>query len=116
MNTTYIPRPVDTSDVVLPEEIHELAALMASQVHDIWAQGRQAEGWRYGEHRDGARKLTPCMVPFEDLPASEQAYDLNTAYATLRLIVKTGYTITAPEKKACAAPPRAMGLRGKKGA
>lgn len=100
MNTAYIPHPVDTSDVVLPEEIHELATLMATQVHDIWAQGRQAEGWRYGEHRDDARKLTPCMVPFEDLPASEQAYDLNTAYATLRLIVKMGYTITAPEKKA----------------
>lgn len=100
MNTDYIPRPVDTSDVVLPEGIHELAMLMARQVHDIWAQGRQAEGWRYGEHRDDIRKLTPCMVPFEDLPASEQAYDLNTAYATLRLIVKMGYTITASEKKA----------------
>lgn len=100
MNTTYIPCPVDTSNVILPEKIHELAALMAAQVHDIWAQRRQAEGWRYGEHRDDARKLTPCMVPFEKLPASEQAYDLNTAYATLRLIVKMGYTITAPEKKA----------------
>ena len=39
------------------------------------------------------------MVPFEDLPASEQVYDLNTAYETLRLIVKMGYTITAPERK-----------------
>ena len=99
MNTTYIPHPLDTSAVVLPEAIQQLATPMAAQVHDIWAPGRPAEVWRYGEHRDDARKLTPCMVPFEDLPASEQAYDLNTAYATLRLIVKMGYTITPPEKK-----------------
>ena len=76
-----------------------LIALSLTTLAALWAQGRQAEGWRYGEHRDDARKLTPCMVPFEDLPASEQAYDLNTAYATLRLIVKMGYTITPPEKK-----------------
>ena len=99
MNINYTPRPMDTSNVVLPEELQELATLMATQVHDVWAQGRQAEGWRYGAHRDDAKKLTPCMVPFEDLPASEQVYDLNTAYETLRLIVKMGYTITPPEKK-----------------
>lgn len=100
MKTTYTPHPVDTSDVVLPAEIDKLATLLASQVHDIWAQGRLSEGWRYGDHRDDANKLTPCLVPFAELPASEQAYDLNTAYATLRMIVKLGYTIIPPEHKA----------------
>lgn len=100
MEIPYTPHPVDTSDVTLPPEIDHLAGLLAAQVHDVWAQGRLAEGWHYGTHRDDIRKLTPCLVPFEDLPATEQAYDLNTAYATLRLIVKLGYTITPPQPQA----------------
>lgn len=99
MQTPYTPHPVDTSDVVLPREIQDLAFLLARQVHEVWAQGRMAEGWRYGKSRDDRLKQTPCMVPFEELSASEQAYDLHTAYATLRLILKLGYTITPPETK-----------------
>lgn len=70
MDTTYTPCPVDTSDVTLPLEIDRLTGLLAAQIHDVWALGRLAEGWRYGAHRDDTRKLTPCLVPFADLPPS----------------------------------------------
>lgn len=96
---TYQPAPIDTSDVVLPAELETLGRKLASQVHDVWAVGRMKEGWRYGEERNDAQKTTPCLVPFEDLPASEQAYDLNTAFATLRLLVKLGYRILPPEQQ-----------------
>ena len=52
MKNKYIPKPVDTSDAVLPQELNTLANQLATQVHDIWAQGRIAEGWTYGETRD----------------------------------------------------------------
>ena len=34
---TYIPKPVDTSDVQLPEELEMLVEQMSKNVHDVWA-------------------------------------------------------------------------------
>ena len=94
---TYTPQPIDTGDVVLSDELNALAQRLAKNVHDVWAAGRIAEGWRCGPRRDDAAKTTPLLVPYEELPASEQAYDLNTAMQTLRLVIKLGYSITPPQ-------------------
>ncbi len=77
----------------MPAELLELSELIAKNVHEVWAQGRMAEGWTYGPVRDDARRETPCMVPYEELPESEKEYDRNTALETLRLIVSLGYDI-----------------------
>ncbi len=94
MDKRYIPRPIDTSDVVLPDEITELTESIAKNVHEVWAAGRIREGWVYGEVKDDQKKTTPCLVPYEDLPDSEKDYDRNSAMETLRLIVKLGYNIS----------------------
>ena len=96
MNTEYIPNPLDTEGVQLPESLMELAESIARNFHEIWAQNRLAEGWTYGPVRDDAQKQTPCLVPYDDLPEEEKAYDRNTALGTLKYIVSLGYTI---EKK-----------------
>lgn len=88
----YIPSPVKP-EVELPAELLELSELIAKNVHEVWAQGRMAEGWTYGPVRDDAKRETPCMVPYEELPESEKDYDRNTALETLRLIVSLGYEI-----------------------
>ncbi len=90
----YIPTPVDTSDIILPESLCALTEAIAENVHDIWAQGRIAEGWQYGEVKDEAAKTTPMLIPYADLPDSEKMFDRNTAMETLKFIVKKGYTIT----------------------
>lgn len=89
----YIPNPVDTADVMLDEELLLLTERIAENVHDVWAKGRIAEGWSYGEVKDAEKKTTPLLVPYDRLPESEKDYDRNTALETLRLIVKLGYTI-----------------------
>lgn len=89
----YMPQPVDTSMVELTEELLQLTEVMASNVHDIWARGRMAEGWTWGPERDDARKEHPCLVPYSELPDSEKAYDRNTAVETVKLILSLGYRI-----------------------
>ncbi|MBQ7434063.1 MAG: Ryanodine receptor Ryr [Lachnospiraceae bacterium] len=89
----YIPVPIDTSDVQLPDELLELTEQLAENVHDIWAVNRIAEGWTYGTVRDGGQMETPCLVPYQELPESEKEYDRNTALETLKLILKLGYEI-----------------------
>lgn len=89
----YTPKPIDTSDVSLPEELVALTEKIAENVHDVWSAGRMAEGWIYGEKKDAEKKTTPLLIPYSELPESEKAYDRNTAFETLRLIVKMGYRI-----------------------
>ena len=62
-------------------------------VHEVWAAGRIAEGWTYGEKKDNDLKTTPLLVPYDELAESEKEYDRNTALETLKLIVKMGYGI-----------------------
>jgi len=89
----YIPKPIDTSDVVLSKDILELAELIAKNVHEVWAESRIKEGWKYGEKKDSDLKTNPCLIPYEELPESEKDYDRNTALETLKLIIKLGYKV-----------------------
>ena len=93
---TYEPHPLDTSGVRLSDELTGLTERLAENVHDVWSAGRIADGWQWGEKRDDARKLHPCLVPYDQLPESEKAYDRNTAMETIKTILQLGYTI---EKK-----------------
>ena len=95
----YNPKPVDTSDISLPEELLALTEKIAENVHDVWAVGRIAEGWTYGEKKDAEKKTTPLLIPYDKLPESEKDYDRNTAFETLKLIIKMGYTISKNLKK-----------------
>ena len=89
----YNPKPIDTSDIILPEELVSLTERIAENVHDVWAVGRISEGWTYGTKKDTEKKITPSLIPYSELPESEKDYDRNTALETLKLIVKLGYNI-----------------------
>ena len=94
MKEQYVPQPMDTSDVQLPQELNELVEKMAKNVHEVWAQSRMEQGWTYGPERNDALKHHPCLVPYEDLPDVEKAYDRDTALGTLKFIVKAGFKIS----------------------
>ena len=94
MKKNYVPQPVDTSNVQLPEELNELVERIAENVHEVWAQSRMEQGWVYGEERNDTLKTHPCLIPYEDLPEVEKAYDRDTAFGTLKLITKLGFKIT----------------------
>ena len=89
----YIPQPIDTKGVVLPNELNALAEEIAKNVHEVWAEGRMKEGWTFGEKRDDAKKHHPCLVPYEELTDTEKEYDRNTSQETLKLIMKLGFRI-----------------------
>ena len=89
-NESYIPQPIDTKDVELPEELKALAEQMAKNVHEIWAETRIVQGWTYGPERNDAKKKHPCLIPYEELPEEEKVYDRNTSIETLKFILKVG--------------------------
>ena len=69
----YTPNPKKLDDIALPEDLLALTELIAENVHEVWAASRVAQGWTYGPVRDDAKKETPCLVPYADLPEEEKA-------------------------------------------
>ena len=94
METQYKPRPIDTTDVSLPEELLILAEQIAENVHEVWSEGRMKDGWTYGEIRDDAHKHHPCLVPYSELSEAEKEYDRRTSQETIKLILKLGFQIS----------------------
>ena len=93
-SSEYTPKPIDTSDVDLPDELKHLVEQLARNVHENWAQGRINEGWTLGLERSDALKQHPCLVNYDELPENEKDYDRHTAVETLKLILKLGWKIT----------------------
>jgi hypothetical protein len=90
----YKPQPVDTSSIELSRDIMDLTERLAKNTHEVWAQERVAQGWRFGTVRDDARKEHPSLVPYEELPESEKIYDRITAIQVLKAVMAFGYRIS----------------------
>lgn len=58
---SYIPKPIDTSDINLPEELLALTERIAENVHDVWAVGRIEQSWSYGLVRNDEKKKRPVL-------------------------------------------------------
>ncbi len=95
---TYIPKSIDLSDVELTEDLNELREAIAENAHEVWAENRYAEGWRYGMQRNDELKLHPDMVPYSQLPEGEKEYDREMAMKTIKLLKKLGYELIKREE------------------
>lgn len=90
---TYKPEPIDTSRAELSPDILQLTEQLSRNAHEVWAQERIAQGWRYGRERSDTRKEHPSLVPYEQLSENEKVFDRNTAMGTLKAILALGYRI-----------------------
>lgn len=93
----YIPKPVDTSGVILSEEIMQVAEMLSQNTHEVWSTGKLAEGWTYGEVLDAQNKKHPCLVPYEQLTEAEKDYDRNTSLETIKALYAMGFEIKRRE-------------------
>lgn len=91
---SYMPKPIDTTDIELPDELKMLVEQMSENVHEVWAKTRIKQGWTYGLERSDKLKTHPCLVPYNELSEEEKEYDCNTSISTLKLILKLGFKIS----------------------
>ena len=91
---SYMPKPIDTTDIELPNELKMLVEQMSENVHEVWAKTRIKQGWTYGLERSDKLKTHPCLVPYNELSEEEKEYDRNTSISTLKLILKLGFKIS----------------------
>lgn len=50
-------------------------AAAPSHSHEEWLKEKEATGWKYGPVKDPDKKEHPCFVPYDQLPAEQQAKD-----------------------------------------
>jgi hypothetical protein len=93
MNDDYIPHPIDTEEVQLPEAMQPLVEKLAEHVHDRWALERLSQGWTYGPKRDDKNKKHPSLRAYGDLEESEKDLDRVSAIETLKAVIKLGWFI-----------------------
>ncbi len=91
-NLNYNPKPLDTSQFKLSDDILRLTELLAENTHDVWARERMAQGWVYGPKRDDELRQHPCLIPYKDLSETEKQYDRNAALETIKTVLSLGYT------------------------
>ncbi len=89
----YEPKPIDLSNIKLPEHLIDIIEILAKNTHNVWAETRINDGWRYGEKRDDLLKHHPCLLPYEDIPESEKEYDRTISLNVIKLIKNLGYKI-----------------------
>lgn len=100
---SYRPSPQNVEGVRLSDDLTALSETLAENTHEVWAEARFVEGWRYGQQRDDVLKLHPCLVPYAELPESEKEFDRLTALNTLRLVDKLGFMVLKKASSACPA-------------
>jgi RyR domain len=93
MNETYVPDPIDTSEIELDEDVAELLSKLIVNAHEVWARQRIEDGWSYGPRRSDEAKEHPCLVSYEDLPESEKEYDRVMVTEALKGAIALGFTI-----------------------
>lgn len=84
----------DTGDFTFTDE--EVQILGAVE-HDRWMRERIAAGWTAGD-KDAARKTTPYLVPFDELPADIAEYDRMFVREIPRLLASAGLRVVRNPK------------------
>ena len=56
-------------------DLHIMGNFGPEASHISWMKQKDADGWVYGPIKNADAKTHPCMVPFADLPAAQQAKD-----------------------------------------
>ncbi|XP_071832667.1 ryanodine receptor 2-like isoform X4 [Apostichopus japonicus] len=97
-HSTFVPAPVDTSEVILPGYIEMLRDKLAENIHELWCMNKIEAGWTWGPVRDDGKKVHPCLTFFANLSEQEKNFDITMAYETLRTLIALGYHISIDEE------------------
>jgi hypothetical protein len=93
----YSFRSIAGRDPVRHEFTLKEVEKLAIMEHDRWLQEKLAAGWRYGPQRDDARKLSPSLVPYDQLPESEKDKDREPMRRIPQLLAVVGFEIFREE-------------------
>ncbi|XP_039641451.1 ryanodine receptor 3-like isoform X8 [Perca fluviatilis] len=87
---SFIPTPVETSQIVMPPHLEKVRDKLAENIHELWGMNKIELGWSYGKIRDDNKRQHPCLVDFSKLPDTEKNYNLQMSTETLKTLLALG--------------------------
>ena len=72
--------------------------------HARWCADRYLGGWRFGETADKPRKISPDLVPYDQLADEDKQYDREAVLQIPELVRLAGQRIVRGEVNGMAAP------------
>ncbi len=66
---------------------------LAEAAHDIWADGKRAEGFVYGPTTDKAAKIHACLIPYAELSETDKESDRALVRGIPAILARAGYRI-----------------------
>ncbi|KAI4802127.1 hypothetical protein KUCAC02_019985, partial [Chaenocephalus aceratus] len=113
---SFIPTPVDTSQIVLPPHLDNVRDKLAENIHELWGMNKIELGWDLwqgkaailhhilhtlgifgkggymtaGRVRDDNKRQHPCLVDFGKLPETERNYNVQMSSETLKTLLALG--------------------------
>jgi len=71
-----LPENIQESIVAGVAEVISDPKVTPTQIHQIWCDYKEKEGWKYALNKDLELKTHPNLVPFKDLPDIEKRKDV----------------------------------------
>ncbi|XP_037305737.2 ryanodine receptor 3 isoform X5 [Pungitius pungitius] len=87
---SFVPTPVDTSQIVLPPHLDNVRDKLAENIHELWGMNKIELGWTFGKVRDDNKRQHPCLVDFSKLPETERNYNVQMSSETLKTLLALG--------------------------
>ena len=61
--------------------------------HERWMRDKSADGWRYGKQQDKELKITPDLVPYEELDEETKEFIRKSLRALPMYLKEIGYEL-----------------------
>lgn len=85
--------PVIDKEPVVFEFTQQEVEILAEMEHERWVSERLLEGWVYGEKRDIEKKISPYLVPWNDLTDDVKEWDRQAMRGLPDFLVKAKFEI-----------------------
>jgi hypothetical protein len=80
-------------DPELIEFPSETVELMAKMEHTRFVKERLSEGWKLGSPKDEVKKVSPTLIPYDDLSDEEKEKDRTTVMAIPVFLARAGFKV-----------------------
>ncbi|XP_030881032.1 ryanodine receptor 3 [Leptonychotes weddellii] len=94
---SFIPYPIDTSQVVLPPHLEKIRDRLAENIHELWGMNKIELGWTFG--KDLKNKRNPRLVPYVLLDERTKKSNRDSLREAVRTFVGYGYNIEPSDQE-----------------
>ncbi|XP_043283357.1 ryanodine receptor isoform X10 [Venturia canescens] len=93
----YNPQPINTSSVVLNNDLNQIVQKFSEHYHDAWASRKFENGWQYGEQWSDTNKTHPRLKPYDKLNDYERERYKEPVRESLKALLAIGWSVEHAE-------------------